>query len=382
MNDRGPAPTGGTGAAFCGRWVLVGDGESPHLLKWARALTASGRVDLWALSSRGFLPGFDGVVPSARRLALQRTVAASGGNADLLLSLPRVARWLRKVDADVLHAHYLTSHGTLALLARQVARLRADLVASAWGSDILVTPLRGPAWRGITRRVLHSALLSTSDSQHMATAMRSLGAAEVMVFPFGLETLPALEAEDGAREPWLFFANRGLEPLYRPERVLDWYAAQAQQHREAFLVVANDGSLRPALEAAVRARGLTDRVRFVGRLDPDTQAAWYRRAQWFVSLPQSDSVSVSVLEAMAHGCIPVLSDLPANREVIEPGETGLIVPEGPLGLPATIEDWLPRAARVAERNRGWIKAQGLFAPAVERFLDRVRSLQGHGPVAV
>ena len=44
------------------RLVLLGDGDSPHLLKWARALAP--RVDLWAVSSRGFLPGFDAWVPS------------------------------------------------------------------------------------------------------------------------------------------------------------------------------------------------------------------------------------------------------------------------------------------------------------------------------
>ena len=54
----------------------------------------------------------------------------------------------------------------------------------------------------------------------------------------------------------------------------------------------------------------------------DTQAGWYARARWYVSLPESDSVSVSVLEALAHGCIPLLSDLPANRELVHPGDDG------------------------------------------------------------
>ena len=32
--------------------VLLGDGESPHLVKWARALEP--RLELYAISSRGF----------------------------------------------------------------------------------------------------------------------------------------------------------------------------------------------------------------------------------------------------------------------------------------------------------------------------------------
>jgi hypothetical protein len=86
------------------RLVLVGDGESPHLAKWARALAP--RVDLHAVSSRGFADGF--AVPPQRRLALQTHPAFEGGNAALLLTLPRVAAFLHRTRADWIHAHYLT----------------------------------------------------------------------------------------------------------------------------------------------------------------------------------------------------------------------------------------------------------------------------------
>ena len=85
------------------RLVLLGDGDSPHLLKWARALAP--QVELWAASSRGFAPGFDGLVPTERRLALNTRPDFEGGNAAVLRQLPRLARWLRSVQADWIHAH-------------------------------------------------------------------------------------------------------------------------------------------------------------------------------------------------------------------------------------------------------------------------------------
>lgn len=36
----------------------------------------------------------------------------------------------------------------------------------------------------------------------------------------------------------------------------------------------------------------------------------------FISIPSSDSTSVSLLEAMCCGLFPIVSDLPANREWI------------------------------------------------------------------
>ncbi|MDE1929663.1 MAG: glycosyl transferase family 1, partial [Burkholderiales bacterium] len=110
------------------RLVLIGDGDSPHLLKWARALAALPALELWAASSRGFMPGFDAAVPAARRLALEQRSDAAGGNVALLRQLPRLARWLQRVDAHWLHAHYLSSHGTLAWLALRLYGLRGRLV--------------------------------------------------------------------------------------------------------------------------------------------------------------------------------------------------------------------------------------------------------------
>lgn len=348
--------------------ALVGDGDSPHLLKWARALVAAD-VEVWAASSRGFSSGFDGVVPPAQRLALATTPRFEGGNVALLRTLPRLALWLRRVRPDWVHAHYLTSHGTLAWLAMRLLGAPGRLVGSAWGSDVLVTPQRGKAWRWVTSKVLRACAVTTSDSQVMAARMRELGSREVMVFPFGLEAMPPLH---GSKDEWQFFANRGLETIYAPERVLAQFVALAGA--EGRLVVANEGSLCPALVRQAAALGVADRIDFVGRLDATAQALAYARARWYLSLPASDSVSVSVLEAMAHGCVPILSDLPANRELVQDGMNGLIVPDHEVLPRAALLAFAPQANRAAAHNRQWVQQHALFAPCVAAFVARLRQL--------
>jgi glycosyltransferase involved in cell wall biosynthesis len=351
------------------RLVLIGDGESPHLLKWARALQA--RVELWAVSSRGFAPEFEDLVPVARRYVMDGDPVRGGRPLALLAQLPGLGRWLARADADWLNPHYLTSHGTLAWMAKRAWRLRARIAGSAWGSDILVTPERGRAYHWLTTRVLRACAICTSDSHHMSERMRVLGAREVMTFPFGLESLPAL---DERKQPWLFFANRALEPIYRPERVIEAFAAVAADRPEARLVVANNGSMRAALEARVRSLGLGERVEFVGRLEARTQSGHYARSPWYFSLPESDSVSVSVLEAMAHECVPILSDLPANHELVgRDGGFGLILRDSS-ALPGMLLD--VDASNAGRINREWVAAHGLFAPAVDRFLARLRIVGG------
>lgn len=355
------------------RLVLIGDGESPHLLKWVRTLAAlSQQVELHAVSSRGFLPEIEALLPAERRLALGHAMQFEGGNGALLRQLPRLARWLKAVQPDWLAPHYLTSHGTLAWLTVRVFGVHARIAGSAWGSDILVTPGRSALMRWVTGRVLRACTLCTSDSQHMTARMQALGAGEVMTFPFGLEALPPAP---GTKDANLFFANRGLEPIYQPQRVLAVFAALAVDWPEARLVLAHDGSLRAELEAQVaRDRQLQGRVRFVGRLDAATQARWYARAGWYLSLPQSDSVSVSVLEAMAHGCVPILSDLPANRELVADGRNGMVLADGEVPSPSRLAELSLRAADVAAANRAWVGGHALFPASVAVYVQRLQAL--------
>ena len=352
------------------RVVLFGDGESPHLLKWARALAP--RVELYVASIRGLAPALAALVAPGRTLVLDHATKFSGGNVALLKTLPQLLWWLRGVEADWINAHYLTSHGTLAWLARKLG-VRAQLAASAWGSDILVAPEHSRALRWVTSRVLRDATICTSDSAWMAERMRALGARDVMTFPFGLDALPAAPA---AKQAHLFFANRGLEDIYAPQRVLTLFAGVAAAWPDARLVVANSGSLAETLRQQAAQLGLGERVEFVGRLDAAAQSAFYARARWYVSVPRSDSVSVSVLEAMAHGCIPLLSDLPANRELVRDGSNGLILPDGQAALAvAALERLQADGAAIGAANRAWVGANALFDPCVDAFVARLEQLR-------
>ena len=245
------------------------------------------------------------------------------------------------------------------------------MVGSAWGSDILISPQRSVLMRWLTRRVLRHCALTTSDSQHMARQMQALGAREVMVFPFGLEAMPDAPPP---KEPQLFFANRGLEPIYDPERVISAFAAIAAEWPQARLVVAHGGSLQAAMQRRAAGLGLSHQVEFVGHLDPATQAGWYGRAQWYLSLPQSDSVAVSVLEAMAHGCLPILSDLPANRELVCDGVNGIIVKSGALPTIPQLQALAGRAQSISADNRTWVQQHALFGPCVQAFVARLNAL--------
>ena len=57
---------------------------------------------------------------------------------------------------------------------------------------------------------------------------------------------------------------------------------------------------------------------------------------------------------MAQGCIPILSDLPANRELVRDGDNGIVLRDGEALTAARLQPLLARAEAMAADNRAWV----------------------------
>ena len=68
-------------------------------------------------------------------------------------------------------------------------------------------------------------------------------------------------------------------------------------------------------------------VQFVGRVPHEGMPDLLSQADIYVSTSLYDGTSVSLLEAMASGAFPVVTDIPSNREWIADGDNGFLVPK-------------------------------------------------------
>jgi glycosyltransferase involved in cell wall biosynthesis len=82
------------------------------------------------------------------------------------------------------------------------------------------------------------------------------------------------------------------------------------------LVIAGEGSERHALEALIRALGISDRVFLLGWRD-DTRDLLLE-FDCFALGSRSEGTSISLLEAMASGLPPAVTDVGGNRDVLGP----------------------------------------------------------------
>jgi glycosyltransferase involved in cell wall biosynthesis len=355
------------------RVALLGDARQVHIHRWSRYLDEMG-FDVLTLS----LEPVKGVVGFRRRIAVPRFLPAF---ARYPLAVPEIRGILARYRPHVVSAHFVPNYGVIAALIG-----RAPWVLSAWGSDIMMLPEKSAFHLRRTRFVIRRADYITSDAEVMTRRLVELGARpdRVITFPYGVDRnlfSPAARAPAPARRGGpAIVCNRKLEPVYNVAAVLDAFADVKRDLPDASLTIAGSGSLARALAQRARRAGLADTVRFTGDVPHDRMPGLLQDHDVFVSVSLSDTTSVSLLEAMACGLFPIVSDIPANREWIEDGLNGAVVdPSDPGAIARAIEAaWENRALReaAAKKNAGLVETRADWFQNMSVVIDLFRRLAG------
>jgi glycosyltransferase involved in cell wall biosynthesis len=129
--------------------------------------------------------------------------------------------------------------------------------------------------------------------------------------------------------------------------------------REVELTIAGDGPERESLERLSAELGLGDTVRFAGQIPAAEVEQRLAEADLTVSISSSDGASIALLEAMAIGAVPVVSDIPANTAWVDDQLGGVVVEAGARDVADGIERALALDAdAVREHNRLVIRRRG------------------------
>jgi len=297
------------------RLLLLGDARQVHLLRWARYFADDGwEVATVSLERGEQYPGsFYPLQVSTRLPDAVRYPFATG----------QVRAIADRFRPHVVNAHFVPNYGTIATMVG-----KRPWVLSTWGSDVMTDPDKSPFHRWRTRRVLRSADWITSDAEVMTRRIVDFGVSpdRILTFPYGVDTArfqaPTSPPEGGPG----IVSIRKLEPVYSVETIVDAFAHVLGELPGSSLTVAGAGSLRSEIEARAMASAGAGATVFTGPVLHEQVPALLREHHLYVSTARSDTTSVSLLEAMACGLFPVVTDIPANREWIDDGDNGLLFP--------------------------------------------------------
>ena len=208
------------------------------------------------------------------------------------------------------------------------------------GSDVLLA--RGLR-RIINRITYRAAALIFANGHYLGERTKSLTARhDVRSLCLGIDT-DRFAPQDHSRDGMTILCNRGFDAVYNNEYLLDGLAELGDRapYDEVVYTAAGPRLSQARTRAAALPVNVACRIRFLGGVSDEEMLRRLHGAQVYVSLSRSDGTSISLLEALACGLFPVVSDIPQNREWIDPVlKNGILVP---LDRPTELAKALERA---------------------------------------
>lgn len=241
----------------------------------------------------------------------------------LLVGLGQV---IAEVQPDLVHAGPLQRSALLVALTGF-----RPLVSMSWGYDLIFDARRNAAWRWATRYTLKHSAVMVGDCAAIRKLAASYGMPDerIITFPWGIDLdhyRPA--ARQQTSNEFTILSTRGWEPIYGVDIIARAFVLAARQLPELRLVMLGSGSQEALLRQIFSEAGMLDKVQFPGLVGYSDLPSYYQSADLYVSASHSDGTSISLLESLACGTPALVSDIPGNREWVEPGVQGWWFPDG------------------------------------------------------
>jgi len=238
-----------------------------------------------------------------------------GGNYHYLLSIYTLSKILKKIKPDILNAHYSYSMGLIALLAKKLSKINTKFSVVCHGSDILDTPNRF-----IFDRV-NSYILNRADKIFVVSSQL-----KDKILEFGIDINN------------IFIGQYGLNSQKNiVDKDIDILSNRAYEDNSQidFLLEALENLNQKKLKIVFVLPKITDNeyinlvskyshIKFYKQMEYNNMIDMISRTKVYISATKSDGTSLSLLEAMLYGCIPLVSDIVSNRSWIVDGLNGYL----------------------------------------------------------
>lgn len=274
---------------------------------------------------------------------------------------------------DLVLAERATSYGFFSLFVRVEKRIVAQQgITDAWPES---------GFSGVYKRLLQKLVYKRVDLIHawgqvMVPAMLSSGAKleNILILPKGLNLSLYHFVDLTQKDPLHAIVTRSLSQVYHHYDILEAVGILKSRGKFLHLTLVGDGDQREILENKASNLGISDQVKFLGRIPNTALPKWLQKAAIYLSVPETEGVSASLFEAMASGCFPIVTDLDGTRAWVQHGKNGFLVPvNSPRDLADAIEkfwDQLELFEEAVEENRKLIEQQADLEKNMQKIWNR------------
>lgn len=349
-----------------------------HPRTWRRVLKAATRPQAWGVIAR-LVPGH----LTSAYLPLK-----------LLSAIPRGlfwGQWCVDNHIDHIHAHFLTSPATVALIASAVSGVPYSYTAHAHDITARRPPITSGSVELKARRAALGVTISHYNRRYMLQRWPRLANTRLEVIYNGIDTglfrPHTARAHDPQADKRVISVSR-LVPIKGHEFLI---RAVAQLRREGVglrLDMYGEGPQRRALQKLIDELDAHAYIRLCGAIVQEALAEELRAADVFalasVLLPKGDcdGLPAVLAEALACGLPTVSTQVTGIPEIIQDGVTGLCVPPGDVSAMAEAIRWVldhpAEAAAMARRGRQLVEEQFDRHKSAQKLLACWREIHVQG----
>jgi glycosyltransferase involved in cell wall biosynthesis len=318
----------------------LANAESIHIQRWVKYFAENGH-EVHLISPRSF--GNKSIKNVKLYLVKElhsqiRSIRFIFFPMNLLLGIIQVKELIKKIKPDIVHAHYIGEYGLHGALA-----CSQPFIVSAWGSDVLRAPKKSKLSKYTVPYAIKKADVITTTAEFMKEYLIrtfNVPGGKIIRIPWGIdlkifhrgyeEGVERLKESlgIGANSP-IILSNRHMDQKYEIQSIIDSIPYVTKKYPNAiFVFIRGYGSIEFENEMKVRAEklGVINNTRFVSiRITPEEMAVYLNMADVFISIPKTDQFGSSIMEGMACGAIPIVSDIKVYGQYLEDGKNAFFV---------------------------------------------------------
>lgn len=242
----------------------------------------------------------------------------------------RIVRILKRINPDFINLHVQHHYSLPIVLSGH------PYILTSWGAEVLSLPDADILTKSVAKMTSMKAHRIIVDAHCLKDIWMRTGVPQdkIEVIPFGVDLNIFNSDVDGSNvrrklgikeNDTVIISTRALfNNHYNIECLLHSIPIVLEKCGNVKFIIKGAGPLESQLRNLVDALGVREHVRFVGLVSHPEVAQYLAASNIYVSTPFIDSTSVSLLEAMACGLAPIVTDILGNREWIEDGVNGLL----------------------------------------------------------
>jgi glycosyltransferase involved in cell wall biosynthesis len=232
-------------------------------------------------------------------------------------------------SADVLHCHLASLETTAAALAGRVARVPVLCKAATADRHSDLGEIRRTGLSGLLvswmARASIQTWVATTRAVEEELIRAGIDARRIARIPNGVELRDdrKMQQRGGRAKAFLYLGRLSASAARDVPTLFKAFDRLATSHPELELAIVGGGELLDETRRLAQKYQAHDRVHLPGFDLPEKWLAW---ADCFVLPSRREGMSNALLEAMAAGLPCIANDIPANREVLDDGRAGVLVP--------------------------------------------------------